>query len=135
MKTMPSLQVLTFLMTFLHGIVTIQALYFLPAYLQNVLAVDASNTCIHLLPTILALLPGAIIGGLILSKFGRHKSVLLFSFALIVIECGVFTLLDERSSTGAWLDFQVLKSFGADFGMEICCRRCWPRSHTRTLRW
>lgn len=106
-----------FLLTFLHGIVTMWALYFLPVYFQGVLAVDAYKAGIDLLPTILALLPGAIIGGLLLSKFGRYKPILAVCFALIIVGFGLFTLLDENSSTGAWVGFQVLESFGAGFGM------------------
>lgn len=67
-----------FLLTFLHGILTMWALYFLPVYFQGVLAVDAYEAGIHLLPTILALLPGAIIRGLLLSKFGHYKPNLMF---------------------------------------------------------
>lgn len=91
-----------YLASLLHGIVTMYALYFLPNYFQCVLTVDASNTGIHLLPTILALLLGSIIGELIPGKFGCYKPILVFSFALIVFDCGFFTLLDERSSTAAW---------------------------------
>lgn len=108
---------IVFLLTFLHGIVTMWALYFLPVYFQGVLSVSAYDAGIDLLPTILALLPGAIIGGLLLSKFGRYKPILIFCFALIVVGFGLFTLLDENSSTGAWIGFQVLESFGAGFGM------------------
>lgn len=106
-----------FLLTFVHGVATMWALYFLPVYFQGVLAADAYNAGIHLLPTILALLPGGIIGGLLLSKFGRYKPILVICFVLIVIGFGMFTLLDENSSTGAWVGFQVLESFGAGFGM------------------
>ena len=110
-----SLTSIVFLLTFLHGVVTMWALYFLPVYFQGVLAADAYKAGIYLLPTILALLPGAIIGGLLLSKFGRYKPILGFAFTLVVIGFGVFTLLDENSSTGAWVGFQVLESFGAGF--------------------
>ncbi|KAI4650928.1 hypothetical protein J4E93_003285 [Alternaria ventricosa] len=112
-----SMSLIVFLLAFLHGIVTMWALYFLPVYFQGVLAVDAYKAGIYLLPTILALLPGAIGGGLLLSKFGRYKPILATSFALIVIGFGVFTLLDESSSAGAWVGFQVIESFGAGFGM------------------
>src|SRR5688572_28065984 len=108
---------IVFLLTFLHGIVTMWALYFLPVYFQGVLAKSAYQAGIDLLPTILALLPGAIIGGLLLSKFGRYKPILIVCFALIAIGFGLFTLLDEHSSIGAWVGFQVLESFGAGFGM------------------
>jgi MFS family permease len=108
---------IVFLLTFLHGVITMCALYFLPVYFQGVLAVDAYHAGLHLLPTILALLPGAIIGGLLLSKLGRYKPILISCFAIVVIGFGTFTLLDETSSAGAWIGFQVLESFGAGLGM------------------
>ncbi|KAM3454731.1 hypothetical protein NHJ6243_008771 [Beauveria neobassiana] len=106
-----------FLITFLHGIVTMWVLYFLPVYFQGVLGVSAYRAGIYLLPTILALLPGAIIGGLLLSKFGRYKPILVFCFATVVIGFGIFTLLDEKSSTGVWVGFQIVESFGAGAGI------------------
>lgn len=112
-----SVSSIVFLLTFLHGIATMWALYFLPVYFQGVRAVDAYQAGIDLLPTILALLPGAILGGLLLSKFGRYKPILIACFSLIVIGFGIFTLLDEKSSTGAWVGFQVLESFGAGLGV------------------
>ena len=112
-----SISSIVLLLTCLHDIVTMWALYFLPVYFQGVLAVDAYHAGIDLLPTILALLPGAIIGGLLLSKFGRYKPILVFCFTLIGFGFGIFTILDENSSTGAWVGFQVLESFGAGFGM------------------
>lgn len=112
-----SISSIVFLLTFLHGVATMWALYFLPVYLQGVRAADAYQSGIDLLPTILALLPGAILGGLLLSKFGRYKPILIVCFALIVIGFGLFTLLDENSSTGAWVGFQVIESFGAGLGV------------------
>jgi MFS family permease len=112
-----SMSSIVFFLTFVHGIVTMWVLYFLPVYFQGVLGVDAYKAGIYLLPTILALLPGAIIGGLLLSKFGRYKPILVVCFALIVVGFGLFTLLDEKSSTGMWVGVQVLESFGAGFGM------------------
>jgi MFS family permease len=108
---------IVFLLTFLHGIVTMWTLYFLPVYFQGVLAVDAYKAGFDILPTIFALLLGALVGGLLLSKFGRYKPILVFCFALIVVGFGLFTLLDENSSTGAWVGFQVLESFGAGLAM------------------
>ncbi|KAL2869147.1 major facilitator superfamily domain-containing protein [Aspergillus lucknowensis] len=112
-----SISSIVFLLTFLHGIVTMWALYFLPVYFQGVLAKTAYQAGIDLLPTILVLLPGAIIGGLLLSRFGRYKPILIVCFALVVVGFGLFTLLDENSGIGAWVGYQVLESFGAGFGM------------------
>ncbi|KAB5576168.1 major facilitator superfamily protein [Coniochaeta sp. 2T2.1] len=112
-----SITAIVFLLTFVHGAVTMWAYFFLPVYFQGVLAATAYRSGIMLLPTILALLPAAILGGLLLTKFGRYKPILAASFALIVVGFGLFSILDENSSTGAWVGFQVLESFGAGLSL------------------
>ena len=54
----------------------------------------AYRSGIMLLPTTLALLPAAILGGGLLSKFGRYKPILFASFALIVVGFGLFAEVD-----------------------------------------
>ncbi|KAJ5656196.1 hypothetical protein N7507_008146 [Penicillium longicatenatum] len=112
-----SVTALVFLLTFLHGMITMWAYYFLPVYFQGVLAASAYRSGIMLLPTILALLPAAIMGGGLLTKFGLYKPILFASFALIVVGFGLFSILDENSSTGAWVGFQVVESFGAGLSL------------------
>ena len=108
---------LVFLLTFLHGMMTMWAVYFLPVYFQGVLGASPYHSGIDLLATVLALIPGAIIGGILLTKLGRYKPILLVSFALLAIGSGLFTLLDENSNTGTWIGFQIVSSFGAGLGM------------------
>ncbi|PKS05468.1 hypothetical protein jhhlp_008845 [Lomentospora prolificans] len=103
----------TFALTFLHGAVTMWAFYFLPVYFQGVLNATPYRSGIMLLPTILALIPFAIMGGLLLTKSGRYKPILVVAFALILIGFGLFTLLSENSSVGAWVGFQIIESAGA----------------------
>lgn len=112
-----SITLIVFIVTFLHGIVTLWATYFLPVYFQGVLGESAYRSGIMLLPTILALLPAAGMGGVLLTKFGRYKPILMVAFAVIAAGFGLFSMLDANSSTGAWVGFQVAESFGAGFGM------------------
>lgn len=106
-----------FLLTFLHGLVTMWAFYFLPVYFQGVLGASPYRSGVMLLPTILALVPAAILGGVLLTKLGRYKPILLVAFALITIGFGLFSLLDQNSSTGDWVGFQILESFGAGLAL------------------
>jgi MFS family permease len=108
-----SISFIIFLLTFLHGIATFWALFFLPVYFQGVLGETPYRSGIMLLPTILALLPAAMVGGLVLSKFGRYKPLIIISFALMIVGFGLFSILDENSSIGAWVGFQVVESVGA----------------------
>ncbi|RYO99408.1 hypothetical protein DL764_006820 [Monosporascus ibericus] len=102
-----------FILTFLHGLITMWAFYFIPVYFQGVLSATPYRSSIMFLPTILALVPATIIGGLLLTKFGRYKPILTVAFALVVIGFGLFSLLGENSSTGTWVGFQIIESVGA----------------------
>ncbi|AEO63916.1 uncharacterized protein THITE_2141906 [Thermothielavioides terrestris NRRL 8126] len=114
-----SITAIVFLVTFLHGVVTLWVVYFLPVYFQGVLAATPYRSGVMLLPTVLALLPAAMVGGLLLTKFGRYKPVLIVSFAVITVGFGLLSLLDETSSTAAWVGYQVVESAGAGFGMAV----------------
>ncbi|KAF3762818.1 MFS general substrate transporter [Cryphonectria parasitica EP155] len=102
----------TFMLTFLHGFVSMWALYFLPVYFQGVLGATPNRSGIMFLPTILTVVPSAIIGGLLVSKFGRYKPIFFVGFAIILVGFGLFTLLTPSSSTGVWVGFQVIESAG-----------------------
>ncbi|KAK8059122.1 hypothetical protein PG996_009052 [Apiospora saccharicola] len=102
-----------FAITFLHGVVLMWTMYFLPVYFQGVLGATPYRSGVMLLPTILVMIPGAMAGGLLMSKFGRYKPLLVLGFALVVVGFGLFSLLDEHSSVGAWVGFQVVESLGA----------------------
>ncbi|KAK3897982.1 MFS general substrate transporter, partial [Staphylotrichum tortipilum] len=112
-----SITLTVFILTFLHGIVTMWATYFLPVYFQGVLGASAYRSGIMLLPTILALLPAAGVGGVLLTKLGRYKPILVVAFAMITVGFGLFSMIAQTSSTGTWVGFQVVESFGAGFGM------------------
>ncbi|KAI2687739.1 hypothetical protein DTO012A7_3692 [Penicillium roqueforti] len=104
---------IAFILTFLHGIITIWALFFLPVYFQGVLGSSTTRSGIQLLPTILALVPFAGLGGTLMSKLGQYRFIHGAGFALVIIGFGLLTLLDERSNTGSWVGFQIIQSAGA----------------------
>jgi hypothetical protein len=105
------------ILTFFHSVVTIWSLYFLPVYFQGVLRSSPEYSGVQLLPTILTLVPAAIMGGAFMSKTGRYRPVHHFGYALVTIGAGLFTLLDAQTSTGKWVGYQIVQSAGA--GMMI----------------
>ncbi|GAW18775.1 hypothetical protein ANO14919_082570 [Xylariales sp. No.14919] len=102
-----------FILTFLHSISGTWVLYFLPVYFQGVRGYDPTYSGVALLPTILVLIPLAAIGGGTMSKFGKYKPTHYIGFGLLIIGFGLFTLLDENSSTGQWVGFQIVSAAGA----------------------
>ncbi|KAK5046060.1 hypothetical protein LTR84_008517 [Exophiala bonariae] len=101
-----------YILTLLHGIVTMWTIYFLPVYFQGVLGSSPSYSGVQLLPSILVLMPFAALGGVALSKFGVYRPFHVAGFALIALSFGLFNLLDSNSSTGAWVGYQAIGAAG-----------------------
>ncbi|EEA23259.1 hypothetical protein TMatcc_002117 [Talaromyces marneffei ATCC 18224] len=101
-----------FFLTFLHAISFMMPLYFLPIYFQSVLGADPERSGIDLLPTIFTVIPGGIIAGVLLQRVGRYKPIHFIGFGAMAVSFGLFSLLDENSSTAAWVLFQMLMAIG-----------------------
>lgn len=102
-----------YLLTFLHSVITMWSIYFLPVYFQGVLRASPGDSGLYLLPTILILVPTAAGGGGIMSKTGKYRPIHFVGFALMTIGFGLFSLLDKDSSTGRWVGYQILAGAGA----------------------
>lgn len=109
-----STSLIGYTLTFLHGVLLYWVLYFLPVYFQAVLQDTPQQSGINMLPTMALFVPFAIIGGTLISRSGRYKINQLIGFALMSVGVGCFTLLDQKSSIGEWIGFQLI--FGTGFG-------------------
>jgi MFS family permease len=101
-----------FSLTFIHSLVAVGTVYFLPLYFQGVLGSSPSRSGVQLLPTILTIILFAGIGGVTMSKLGRYRPIHYVGYAIILLGFGLFTLLDEKSSIVAWVGFQMIESAG-----------------------
>ncbi|KAJ8132331.1 hypothetical protein O1611_g1291 [Lasiodiplodia mahajangana] len=104
-----------FLMIFLAGIVIQAISYFLPVYFQAIKGASPLFSGVYYLPFSIALVPLAGLAGGFLSKTGRYKPVHFAGFALSAIGVGLLSTLDENSSTGKWIGFQILAAGGSGF--------------------
>jgi hypothetical protein len=108
-----------FVLAFIQTMAMIWPLFFLPVYFQGVLKSSTTMSGVKLLPSILALIPGTAVGGAVMNKTGRYRPVQHVGFALVTIGFGLYSMLDEHSSTGWWVGFQILFSFGVGSGMLL----------------
>jgi Major Facilitator Superfamily len=104
---------MAFILTFLHGMLTYWVIYFLPVYFQAVLRSDPTRSGVQLLPTVIVLVPFAIITGAIITATGRYKPLQIAGFALMALGIGLFAMLDVSSNTGTWVGFQILVAAGS----------------------
>ncbi|KAI2615579.1 putative gliotoxin efflux pump [Hypoxylon sp. NC1633] len=95
------------------------ALYWLPIYFQAVRGVSAISSGVWLIPVILSLTIAQIAVGGVITVTGIHNPFLISGPAIAAVGSGLFMLLDEQSSAGRWIGFQVILGVGVGFCLTI----------------
>lgn len=93
---------------FIHNMLGFWILFVLPIYFQAVLRFTAFRSGISILPTAAVCMPFTIISGGVMSKIGRYRPLLMAGFALFPIALGLFSRLDQNSTTGYWAGIQII---------------------------
>jgi hypothetical protein len=101
-----------FILVFLHGVLLYWITYFLPVYFQSVLLSSPTRSGVQFLPSIVVLIPFAIIAGGLITKIGCYKPLCIVGFALQALGIGLFTMLDSQSSMAEWVIFQIIAAAG-----------------------
>ncbi|CAG8953380.1 hypothetical protein HYFRA_00010127 [Hymenoscyphus fraxineus] len=95
------------------------ALFYLPIYFQAIKGVSAVSSGVRLIPLILGLtIPQIVVGGII-TITGVFNPFLIFGPILAAIGSGLLMLLDENSSTGRWVGFEILLGVGVGSCLTI----------------
>ncbi|PLB46217.1 MFS general substrate transporter [Aspergillus steynii IBT 23096] len=102
-----------FALTFLSSILVQATSYFLPIYFQAVKSTTVLRSGVNFLPFAIGTLFFAAAAGTLLSKLGAYRPIHAVAFALSAISFGLFTLLNETTSTVAWVFYQLIGSAGA----------------------
>ena len=101
-----------YVMAFVHGILLLYVIFFLPVYFQAVLGSSPSRAGVQLFPIATTIAPAAAISGVIITITGRYRIFHFLGFILMSLGCGLFALLDANSTTAAWVCYQVLFGLG-----------------------
>lgn len=106
-----------FYLTFVHALFSFWVLYFLPVYFQAVLLKGPNRSGVLLLPTAITIVPGGILSGLLLSKFGRYQPIHFAGYAMMTLGAGLFILLDQDSALALYVCFQLIAGLGSGFAL------------------
>lgn len=109
----------TFALAFIHSILTYWLSYYLPVYFQAVLEATPTQSGIDLLPSAVVSMVFGIAGGVGLSALNRFKPFMFASFSLIAISYGALTRLDQNSTTGYWVGWQIVAAAGIGTLMSV----------------
>ncbi|KAJ5712381.1 hypothetical protein N7493_008849 [Penicillium malachiteum] len=112
-----STSLISYILTFLHGIEMTWLSYFLPVYFQVLLEATPFLSGVYLLAIVIPLMPAGIVGGLIIAKFGRYKPTMIAGYALLSIGAGCLSILDAHSSTATWVILQIITGIGGGLAL------------------
>ncbi|KAI5921289.1 macrolide phosphotransferase k [Camillea tinctor] len=102
-----------FVLTLIHSLCTYWAFYFLPIYFQSVKGQMPFISGVDTLPIFAGIIPFAMIGGWLLARWGRYRPLHLAGWATMTVAYGLLSLLNQYSSTAAWVCFQLLLAAGS----------------------
>jgi hypothetical protein len=91
----------------------------LPIYFQAVRGASAISSGVRLIPIILGLTITQIVIGGTISVTGIHNPFLILGPAIASVGAGLLMMLDQHSSAGYWIGFQVLLGVGVGFCLTI----------------
>jgi EmrB/QacA subfamily drug resistance transporter len=89
---------LALMMTFLVGLGAYVGVIFMPRFFQTVHHVSATWSGYYILPALLGMMSGAIVGGQLISRIGRYKWLLSGSLTLLVLGSYLMTHLSAGTA-------------------------------------
>lgn len=110
----------TFVLSFIPGMLLFWVCYFLPVYFQAVLDASPTRSGVMLFPIATTTVPFGVLAGILITVTGHYRAFHFLGFGLMTVACGLFTLLDQHSSTGEWVGFQLLFGVGAGIVFTSC---------------
>lgn len=99
--------------TFFHALAFFAGAYYLPIYFQ-VLGSSATGAGVRMLPYSLAGAAVSAISGQIVTRTGKWRPTMWFSWVIIVLGYGLMIQLDEKSNTSVFSAIYSLFSHTAD---------------------
>ncbi|OTA96643.1 hypothetical protein M434DRAFT_392581 [Hypoxylon sp. CO27-5] len=104
--------VIVYVSTFLNSLQNYWSFFFVPLYFQAVRLASPAESGVDLLVFSLVGIPGAAIALLILSKWGRYKILHIVSSGMFTLGIGLFSIMDQYSSTAAWVWINIIAALG-----------------------
>ncbi|KAJ1023102.1 hypothetical protein NDA16_003255 [Ustilago loliicola] len=94
-------------------------LFFVPQFTQVVKGYSGVKAGVTLIPLMAVQALTSTIAGIIVSKTGKYKVIIVVGFGIFSIGVGLLGLLDEHSNIGEIIGFLLLSGFGAGGTLQV----------------
>jgi hypothetical protein len=103
---------ISFALTSIHGFITYGFQFYLPPFFQAVKGSSPSQSGVEVMPTTLAVVVCAAVGGPLMSLWGKYKPMHVLGFATMTLGLGLCVLLGPSTPVAVWLVFQLVVAGG-----------------------
>ena len=104
--------------SFAVSMVMFGSIIYIPVYAQGVLGVDATNSGLILMPLMLGLIVMGILAGLVITRTGRYKAIMLTGVVVMGAGLYLLTRLTATSSQGQLTLAMVVLGIGLGLAMQ-----------------
>ena len=102
----------TYVGTFLQGMILWSLLYYLPLYFEAVKGQTPTLSGISVFPETFTVAPAAVIVGILITKTGRYRWAIWAGWVLTTLGTGLLYLMDVHTSTVAWVFLTLVSGLG-----------------------
>lgn len=94
-------------------------LYYLPIYFQTIFNNSPIGSGVKMLALIVPLTFAAIVQGVAMFKVGIVPLFWIVGGALGTVGCGLFYTMDQNTSTGKWIGYQIIVGFTSGLTFQV----------------
>ena len=103
---------ISYLGTFLHGLVLWSLVYYLPLYYEGVLGYSPIFAGMSLFPECLTIAPIAVITGFVIAKLGDYRWALWAGWPMVTFGLGILYFLGVHTSIPGWIFLNISAGIG-----------------------
>ena len=92
--------------------------YYLPLWFQGIKNASALHAGVMLLPVILGMIVGSILGGTVVTIIGYYKPLMVLSGVIVPLAAGLFTTFSADTPHSTWIGYSALAGIGAGLGFQ-----------------
>lgn len=119
-----------------NGIIMYSQMYYIPQFYVLAYGYTPIVAGSLLLPLLCIQSASSTMSGLIVSKTGRYRELLLSGWAIWAVGLGLFSTLDENSNKGKQIGYALLTGFGVGQTVsgQLCAELAQPLTNVLLLR-
>ncbi|KAK7025996.1 hypothetical protein VNI00_015827 [Paramarasmius palmivorus] len=100
------------LVMFVNGFTFFSALYYLPQFFQVVLGYSPIRGGLFLIPVLISQMAASWVAGMIVSRTGRYRTIVITGFACLAIGCGCLSTITSQTPRAVMVVLMILAGCG-----------------------